>query len=59
MRLDVRKIIIVGVQYILDSGRRKGQEDEAESVKVELSHLTVPRGGHILHEQEYNTRHAV
>ena len=46
----------VGVQYKLDSRGRKEQKDEAASVKVELSHLTQPRGSRILHEKEYNTR---
>ena len=44
---------------MLDSRERKRQKDGAKSVKVELSHLTQPRGGHILHEKEYNTGHGV
>lgn len=34
-------------------------KDGASSVKVELPHLTAPRGGYILHEKEYNTRHGI
>ena len=34
-------------------------KDKASSVKVELPHNNLMRGGHILHEQEYNTRHGV
>ena len=30
-------------------------KDKASSVKVELPHTNCTRGGHILHEQEYNT----
>lgn len=37
----------------------KGMKDKASSVKVELPHNNLMRGGHILHEQEYNTRHGV
>ena len=31
----------------------------ASSDKVELPHNNLMRGGHILHEQAYNTRHGV
>ena len=31
----------------------------ASSDKVELPHNNLTRGGHILHEQAYNTRHGV
>jgi hypothetical protein len=34
-------------------------KDGAASVKVELPHLTAPKGGHILHEQKYNTGHGI
>ena len=34
-------------------------KDRALSVKVELSHNNLTKGGHILHEQEYNTGHGV
>ena len=34
-------------------------KDKASSVKVELPHTNCTRGGHILHEQEYNTGHGV
>lgn len=34
-------------------------KDKASSVKVELPHTNCTRGGHILHEQEYNTRHGI
>lgn len=34
-------------------------KDKALSVKVELSHHNLTKGGHILHEQEYNTGHGV
>ena len=44
---------------MLDRKRGKRQKDEAKSVKVELLHLTQPRGGRILHEQEYNTGHGI
>ena len=43
----------------MDSRERKKQKDAATSVKVELPHLTQPREGHILHEQEYNTGHGI
>ena len=48
----------VGLQYILDK-RIKRMKDRALSVKVELSHNNLTKGGHILHEQEYNTGHGV
>ena len=38
--------------------RIKRMKDRALSVKVELSHNNLTKGGHILHDQ-YNTRHAV
>ena len=34
-------------------------KDTASSVKVELRHNNLTRGGHILHEQEYNTGHGI
>ena len=34
-------------------------KDKASSVIVELPHTNCTRGDHILHEQEYNTGHAV
>ena len=34
-------------------------KDKASSVIVELPHTNCMRGGHILHEQEYNTRHGI
>ena len=40
----------------MDSRGRKKQKDAAPPVKVELPHLTEPRGDHILHEKEYNIR---
>ena len=48
----------VGLQYILDK-RIKRMKDRALSVKVELPHNNLTKGGHILHEQEYNTGHGV
>ena len=48
----------VRVQYILDS-RIKRMKEMASSDKVELPHNNLMRGGHILHEQAYNTRHGV
>jgi len=33
-------------------------KDKASSVKVELPHNNLTRGGPIPHEQEYNTGHA-
>ena len=56
---EVVQMIFVGVQYKLYSRERKKQKDAAKSVKVQLPHLTQPRGDHILHEQEYNTGHDV
>ena len=37
----------------------KRMKDKASSVKVESPHNNLTRGGHILHEQEYNTGHGV
>lgn len=34
-------------------------KDKASSVKVELPHKNLTRGGQILHEQEYNTGHGI
>ena len=34
-------------------------KDKASSVKVEVADNNSTRGGHILHEQEYNTGHGV
>ena len=34
-------------------------KDEASSVIVELPHNNHPKGGHILHEQQYNTGHGL
>ena len=34
-------------------------KDKASSVKVGVVDNNLRRGGHILHEQEYNTGHAV
>ena len=34
-------------------------KDRAKSVKVELPHNNLTKGGHILHGQEYNTGHGV
>lgn len=34
-------------------------KDNASSVKVEVADNNSTRGGHILHEQEYNTGHGV
>ena len=34
-------------------------KDKASSVKVELPHNNLTRGGHILHEKEYNTGHSL
>ena len=34
-------------------------KDKASSVIVELPHTNCRRGDHILHEQEYNTRHGI
>ena len=49
---------VVGLQYILDR-RIKRMKDKGSSVIVELPHTNCTRGGHILHEQEYNTRHGI
>ena len=38
---------------------KKGMKDKALSVKVELRHNNLAKGGHILHEQKYNTGHGV
>ena len=35
------------------------KKDEATSDKVEVADNNSTRGGHILHEQEYNTRHGI
>ena len=48
----------VRVQYILDS-RIKRMKEMASSDKVEVADNNVTRGGHILHEQAYSTRHGV
>ena len=48
----------VRVQYILDS-RIKRMKEMASSDKVELPHNNLMRGGHILHEQAYNTGHGI
>ena len=34
-------------------------KDKASSVKVGVADNNLTRGGHILHEQEYNTRHGI
>ena len=34
-------------------------KDKAQSVKVEVADNNSTRGGHILHEQEYNTGHGI
>lgn len=34
-------------------------KDKASSVKVGVADNNLTRGGHILHEQEYNTGHGV
>ena len=34
-------------------------KDRARSVKVEVADNNLTRGGQILHEQEYNTRHGL
>ena len=34
-------------------------KDKASSVKVGVADNNVTRGGHILHEQEYNTGHGI
>ena len=63
-RFPVKKIRVrkntkgVRVQYILDS-RIKRMKEMASSDKVEVADNNVTRGGHILHEQEYNTGHGV
>ena len=59
LRFCTQYLEFVGVQYMLDRKRGKRQKDEDKSVKVELLHLTQPRGGRILHEQEYNTGHGI
>ena len=38
---------------------KKRMKDRAKSVKVELPHNNLTKGGHILHGQEYNTGHGV
>ena len=43
----------------MDRKGGKRQKYEAKTVKVKLLHLTQPRGGHILHEQEHNTGHGI
>ena len=48
----------VGLQYILDKWRKR-MKDKASSVKVGVADNNLTRGGHILHEQEYNTGHGV
>lgn len=35
------------------------QKDVASSVKVEVEDNNLTKGGHILHQQEYNTGHGV
>ena len=37
----------------------KRMKDKASSVIVGVADHNLTRGGHILHEQEYNTRHGV
>ena len=39
--------------------RIKRMKEMASWDKVELPHNNLMRGGHILHEQEYNTGHGV
>ena len=34
-------------------------KDKASSVKVGVADNNLTRGGHILHEQEYNTGHGI
>ena len=51
-------LVLVGVIH-LGQLNKKGMKDRASSVKVELLHNNLTRGGHILHEQEYNTGHGV
>ena len=61
---------VVNVTFLLRSGfcritihlgqvNKKRMKDRAKSVKVELPHNNLTKGGHILHEQEYNTGHGV
>ena len=38
---------------------KKRMKDRASSVIVELPHNNLTKGGHILHEQKYNTGHGV
>ena len=38
---------------------KKGMKDKASSVKVGVADNNLTRGGHILHEQEYNTGHGI
>ena len=52
------QIASVGVQYILDS-RRKRRRDRVSCAKVELPHNNLAKGDHISHEQEYNTGHGI
>ena len=38
---------------------KKRMKDKASSVKVGVADNNLTRGGHILHEQEYNTGHGI
>lgn len=38
---------------------KKGMRNMVSWVIVKLSHQTSPKGDHIPHEQEYNTRHGL
>ena len=63
---DKRKVTInlhrnVSCRITIHLGQvnKKRMKDRAKSVKVELPHNNLTKGGHILHGQEYNTGHGV
>ena len=57
--LKTSQFLACRITIHLGQVNKKRMKDRAKSVKVELPHNNLTKGGHILHEQEYNTGHGV